>query len=197
VAGLTAFYMFRLYYRIFWGKEQQYHHTPHEAPLVMTIPLMLLSVGAIFAGFVPFHNLVTSDSLPFISHIEMGIAIPSVLVALLGIGIATLLYRKETLIPQTLGKSVWGLYTAAFHKFYLDEVYLFITKKILFNRVSTPIAWFDRHIVDGMMNGVSYVTNSVSYRIRGFQSGQLQQYAWVFVSGAIALALAFIYLWTL
>jgi NADH-quinone oxidoreductase subunit L len=48
-----------------------------------------------------------------------------------------------------------------------------------------------------MMNGVSYVTNSVSDRIKGFQSGQLQQYAWVFVSGAVALALAFIYLWTL
>jgi NADH-quinone oxidoreductase subunit L len=197
VAGITAFYMFRLYFRIFWGKEQHYHHTPHEAPLVMTIPLMLLSAGAIFAGLVPFQNLVTSDSLPFINHIEMEIAIPSVLVALLGIGIATLLYRKETLIPARIGQRVWGLYTAAFHKFYLDEVYLFITKKILFNLVSTPVAWFDRHIVDGSMNGISYVTNTVSYRIKGFQSGQLQQYAWVFVSGAIALALAFIYLWTI
>lgn len=197
VAGITAFYMFRLYFRIFWGKEQQYHHTPHEAPLVMTIPLMLLALGAIFAGLIPFQNLVTSDSLPFEKHIELGIAIPSILIALLGIGIATVFYRKETHLPEKIGKSMGGLYKAAFHKFYFDELYLFITKKILFDRVSTPVAWFDRHIVDGMMNGVSYVTNSVSDRIKGFQSGQLQQYAWVFVSGALALALAFIYLWTL
>jgi len=197
VAGLTAFYMFRLYYSVFWGKEVHYHHTPHEAPLVMTIPLMILAAGSIFAGFIPFQNLVTSDGLPFIKEIELSIAIPSVLIALLGIGIATVFYRKETTLPEGLSKSLGGFYKAAFHKFYFDEIYLFITKKILFNYVSTPIAWFDRHIVDGGMNGVSYVTNQVSDKIKRFQSGQLQQYAWVFVSGAIALALVFIYYWTL
>jgi NADH-quinone oxidoreductase subunit L len=196
VAGLTAFYMFRLYYSVFWGKEQHYHHTPHEAPYVMTIPLMILALGSIFAGFVPFHNLVTSDGMPFESGIEWIVAGPSIFIAVLGIAIATIFYRKETNIPEKLSASLGGFYKAAYRKFYIDEVYLFITKKIIFNNVSRPIAWFDRHIVDGTMNGVSYVTNSVSDRIKGFQSGQLQQYAWVFVSGAIALALAFIYLWT-
>jgi NADH-quinone oxidoreductase subunit L len=196
VAGLTAFYMFRLYFNVFWGKDQHYHHTPHEAPLVMTIPLMLLAVGAIFAGFIPFHNLVTSDGLPLETHMEMGIAIPSVLIGLLGIIVAMLFYRKETNIPEKISSGLGTFYKAAFNKFYFDEIYLFITKKIIFNRISTPIAWFDRHIVDGTMNGISYVTNTVSTRIKGFQSGQMQQYAWVFVSGAIALALAFIYFWT-
>jgi NADH-quinone oxidoreductase subunit L len=197
VSGLTAFYMFRLYYLIFWGKETHYHHTPHEAPKVMTIPLMLLALGAVFAGFIPFAELVTSDGKPFESHIEMGIAIPAVLVGLLGIIVATVFYRKETRTPDTISNSLGGFYRAAYRKFYVDELYLFITKKIIFNYVSKPIAWFDRHIVDGSMNGISYVTNQVSDRIRGFQSGQVQQYAWVFVTGALALALAFIYLWTI
>ncbi len=196
VAGLTAFYMFRLYYVVFWGKEQHYHHTPHEAPLVMTIPLMLLAVGAIFAGFIPFHSLVTSDGLPLHTELDWGIAIPSVIIALVGIGIATVFYKKETNIPERISAGLGSFYKAAYSKFYIDELYLFITKKIIFNNVSKPIAWFDRHIVDGSMNGISFVTNVVSDKIKGFQSGQLQQYAWVFVSGAIALALAFIYLWT-
>jgi NADH-quinone oxidoreductase subunit L len=186
VAGMTAFYMFRLYYNVFWGREQHYHHTPHEAPATMTIPLIVLAIGSTFAGFIPFTRLVTSDSIPFEAHTEWGIAIPSILIALIGIGLATVLYRKKKEIPDK----------AAYNKFYIDEVYLFITKKIIFNYVSRPVAWFDRHIVDGTMNGIAYVTNVASDRIKGFQSGQLQQYALAFVSGAIGLALLFIYLWT-
>ena len=117
------------------------------------------------------------------------------IVGLIGITIATFLYRKETAIPDNVSKSLGGFYKAAYRKFYIDEIYIFITKKILFNYVSRPVAWFDRHIVDGSMNGISYVTNQVSDKIKGFQSGQLQQYAWVFVAGVLTLALAFIYLW--
>jgi NADH-quinone oxidoreductase subunit L len=196
VSGLTAFYMFRLYYSIFWGKEQHYHHTPHEAPLTMTIPLILLAVGAAFAGFIPFSTLVTSDGKPFEAHLDMGIAIPAVLAGLIGIGIATILYRKESNVPEKIFNALGGFSRAAYHKFYIDEVYLFITKKIIFNYVSRPIAWFDRHVVDGTMNGMAYVTNEASDRIKKLQSGQLQQYALVFVSGALLLALLFIYLWT-
>jgi NADH-quinone oxidoreductase subunit L len=196
ISGLTAFYMFRLYFSIFWGKDQHYHHTPHEAPKVMTIPLMLLSLGAIFAGFLPFSSFVTSDGKPFASHLEMGVAIPAVLVGLLGAITAWIFYKKETNIPERISGALGGFYRAAFRKFYIDELYLFITRKIIFNYVSRPIAWFDRHIVDGSMNGISYVTNEVSGRIKNLQSGQLQQYAWIFVTGVVALALTFIYLWT-
>jgi NADH-quinone oxidoreductase subunit L len=196
VAGLTAFYMFRLYYSVFWRKEVHYHHTPHEAPATMTIPLIFLALGSTFTGFIPFTKLVTSDGLPFEIHTEWGIAIPSILIAVVGIAVATVFYRKENNIATRLARSMGGFYTAAYHKFYIDEVYLFITKRIIFNYISRPIAWFDRHIVDGTMNGVSYVTNEASFRIRKFQSGQLQQYAIVFVSGTIFLALLFIYLWT-
>jgi NADH-quinone oxidoreductase subunit L len=196
ISALTAFYMFRLYFSIFWGKEQHYQHTPHEAPKVMTIPLILLSLGAIFAGFLPFSSYVTSDGKPFASHIDFAVAIPAILVGVLGALTAMMFYLKETKFPQKISAALGGFYRAAYHKFYIDELYLFITKKIIFNYISRPVAWFDRHIVDGSMNGISYVTNEVSTRIKGFQSGQLQQYAWVFVTGAVALALAFIYLWT-
>jgi NADH-quinone oxidoreductase subunit L len=139
---------------------------------------------------------VSSDLVPFHSHLEIGIAIPAVLVGLIGIGIATVFYRKETNIPDKIFNALGGFSRAAFHKFYVDEVYLFITKKIIFNYVSRPIAWFDRHIVDGSMNGMAYVTNEVSDRIKRFQSGQLQQYALVFVSGVVLFTLLFTYLLT-
>ena len=194
VAGLTAFYMFRLYYGIFWGKETHYHHTPHESPLVMTIPLMVLAFGSVFAGFLPFHNLVTSDGLPFESHIDWMIAIPSVLIGVLGIVVATVMYKKENPLPDKMAVTFKHLYKWALHKFYWDEVYLFVTRKIIFQHISKPIAWFDRHVIDATMNGIAGVTQYAAYAIKGFQSGRLQQYAFVFVSGTVILVLIFVYL---
>jgi NADH-quinone oxidoreductase subunit L len=175
VAGLTAFYMFRLYFSIFWGKDTKYHHTPHEAPASMTIPLIILATGSAVSGFIPFNELVTSDGASFESHLELGVAVSSVLIGIAGIAISWIMYRKETPYP--------------------DELYIFVTKKIIFRYISTPIAWFDRHIVDGTMNLIAEVTQQVSFRIRSFQSGQLQKYAFVFVSGAALLALLLIYIW--
>jgi NADH-quinone oxidoreductase subunit L len=194
VAGLTAFYMFRLYYNIFWGKERQYHHTPHEAPKVMTIPLMILAFGSIFAGFLPFHNLVTSDGMPFESHINWLIAVPSVLVGVVGILIATVMYKKESLLPDKVAAISSNFYKWAYHKFYMDEVYMFVTKKIIFRLISVPVAWFDRHIVDGTMNGIAGIIQFSAFTIRGLQSGRLQQYAFVFITGSVALVLIFVYL---
>jgi len=195
VAGLTAFYMFRLYFSVFWGKDTHYHHTPQEAPATMTIPLIILAVGCVVTGFIPFNKLVTSDGKIFESEIELIIAIPSILIGLLGIGIAYVMYRKESAIPDKLAATFKYSYKWAYNKFYIDELYLFVTKKIIFRYISEPVAWFDRHIVDGTMNAIASVTQSVSFRIRGFQSGQLQKYAFVFITGAIMLAILFIYLW--
>jgi NADH-quinone oxidoreductase subunit L len=147
--------MFRLYYNIFWGKNTHYHHTPHEAPKVMTIPLMILAFGAIFAGFLPFNEWVTSDGMGLEKHTVWAIAIPSVLIGVAGILLATLLYKNESAIPDRLAGTFKYLYKWAYHKFYIDEVYLFVTKKIIFQYISAPIAWFDRHIVDGTMNGIA------------------------------------------
>jgi len=194
VAGLTAFYMFRLYFCVFWGKDRHYHHTPHESPLVMTIPLMFLAVASVFAGYIPFHHLVTSDKIGFVTEMNYMVAVPSVLIGLFGIAMAWILYKKESEVPAKLAKS-WGiLYTATYNKFYFDEIYLFVTRKIIFNYISRPIAWFDRHIIDAFMVGIGTTTEKVSYQIKGMQSGQLQHYAFMFVAGTLALALSMIYL---
>jgi len=106
-----------------------------------------------------------------------------------------LLYKKQNRKPQKLAASLNGLYKAAYHKFYIDEIYLFITKKVLFNLVGRPAAWFDRNIVDGMVNLAGSTTQAVSEGIKKIQSGKVQQYALYFLAGVIVLAALFIYVW--
>ncbi len=193
VAGLTAFYMFRLYFGIFWNKETHYHHTPHESPLTMTIPLLLLSVGSVFTGFIPFSKLVSSDMVPFHAEMHLNIAIPSVIIGLVGILLAFALYKKESKVPVRITESLGSFYKTIYNKFYIDEVYLFVTKRILFNLVSRPVAWFDRHVVDAAVNLVGKTVTVSSEKIKGFQSGQMQQYAFVFISGTVILVLIVLY----
>lgn len=195
VAGLTAFYMSRLFFSVFFGKERTYEHTPHESPKTMTIPLMILAFFAIIAGYIPFSKFVTSDGAAFTTHFHWDVAIPVTLIAFIGMGIAFLLYYKESAIPTKVTKSLKGLYTTIYNKFYIDEIYLFVTKKILFNIVARFIAWFDRNVIDATMNGFATVTVYVSNSIKGLQSGQIQKYAMIFLLGALFFALFFIYLY--
>lgn len=189
VAALTSFYMFRLYYSIFWGSDTLYQHTPHEAPSTMSWPLVVLGGLTLIIGFFPFGHFVSSDGLPYTIHLDWEVAIGSVLTAVLSIGVATFLYKQKSDIPDRLATMYAPLYRAACHRFYMDELYLFITKSILFRCVSSPIAWFDRHIIDGSLNGIAMVTERLSYAIRGFQSGQVQQYAFVLLIGTIIIVL--------
>ncbi len=194
VAGITAFYMFRLYFNIFWNSNPEYHHTPHESPSTMTIPLFILAVMSIFSGFVPFHELVTSDGRPLATEFHPMIAVPSVLIALAGIGLAAALYYRKNSRPETIAKSLKAFYTMAYRKFYVDEVYLFVTHKVVFQLISRPAAWFDRHIVDGTMNLIGNSTVSFSGAIKEMQSGEVQWYIWYFTSGVLLLALMILYL---
>ena len=88
-------------------------------------------------------------------------------------------------------------YTWTYHKFYFDELYLYITKNILFKGVASSAAWFDRHVVDATMNAIGNSTVGVSKKIKGLQSGKVQDYALAFVTGVVVLALVFIYIWTI
>jgi NADH-quinone oxidoreductase subunit L len=155
---------------------------------------MILAFGSIFSGFLPFHHLVTSDGLGFDSHIDWMIAIPSILVGVVGIAVATVMYKSENALPQRVSNSFSFFYRWAFHKFYIDEVYLFVTKNIIFNYISRPVAWFDRHIVDGTMNGIAGMIQFASVSIKGLQTGRVQQYGFVFLGGVVALVLIFVYL---
>jgi NADH-quinone oxidoreductase subunit L len=194
VAGITAFYMFRLYFNIFWNRIPDYHHAPHESPLTMRVPLILLAIASMFAGFIPFHSLVTSDGNHLQTHIHLIIAIPSVAIAVTGMSVAALLYYRPSNLPEKLSVSMRGFYTAASRKFYIDELYLFITRKLIFGFISRPVAWFDRHIVDATMNLVGNTTVTFSGAIKTMQSGQLQAYIWYFTSGALMLTIIILYL---
>ena len=189
VAGMTAFYMFRLYYKIFWWNNPDYgHHTPHEAPMTMTFPLIFLSLVSIVAGFIPFGDLVTWNREGLTTHINWGVAGTSTVIAVGAIILATLLYRKENAVPEKMADSCRGLWTAAYKRFYMDELYQFITHKIIFACISRPIAWFDRRIIDGTFDMLANVTNSASYAVRKLQGGSIQGYVWVYLAGAALLA---------
>jgi len=194
VAGITAFYMFRLYFNIFWNHTPEYHQAPHESPATMTIPLIFLAVASVFSGFVPFHDLVTSDGNPLHTEFHWMIAGPSILIAVVGISVAYVLYAKKNSKPESIATSLKGLYTMAFHKFYIDEIYLFITHKVIFNFISRPVAWFDRHIVDGTMNLIGNTTVYFSGAIKKMQSGHVQWYIWYFTSGVLLLVFLVVYL---
>jgi NADH-quinone oxidoreductase subunit L len=195
-AALTAFYMFRLYFSIFWNKQRSIHQVNHsEGAWSMKGPLVILAICSVGAGFVPFSQLITSDGAPLGTHLNLMFSIAPVLLVLIAIFIAARLYKVENESPQKIAAAFGGFYKAAYKKFYIDEVYLFITKKVIFNLIGRPAAWFDRNIVDGFMNGLSYVTASTSNLIKGVQSGKVQNYALYFFGGVAGLAIIFIYIW--
>ena len=172
IAAMTAFYMFRLYYGIFWGGT---------------------AAVTCVAGFIPFGHFISSNGESYTIHLETSVAVTSVVIAVASIVLATCMYlRQQQPLADKLAKRFAGLHRAAYHRFYIDEVYQFITHRIIFRCISTPIAWFDRHVVDGFFNFIAWGTHATSDEIRGLQSGRVQQYAYVFLLGALILILILI-----
>jgi len=195
-SGLTAFYMFRLYFTIFWNKEAHLHgEHKGEGGFAMMLPLLLLAVGAAGAGFIPFGHYVSTDGKALQSEFHLSFSIAPVALGLIGIFTAMWLYLKQNDKPDKIAASLNGFYKAAYHKFYIDEIYVFITKKILFNLIGRPAAWFDKNVVDGLVNATGNTTTLISEKIKGLQSGKVQQYAIYFLASIIGLAILFIYLW--
>ena len=195
VAGLTAFYMFRIYFGIFWGKETKYKHPPHESPLSMTFPLLVLALLSVVGGFIPFSEFVTADKTGFEAHLNYPLAAIAVAVGLIGIILAWIFYKKENDLADRFTTAFGIFYQWASNKFYFDEIYLFVAKEIIFKRVAAPIARFDKKYVDGTMEGIGNKTVVISEKIKGMQSGKVQDYAFSFIAGVVIIALAFIYLW--
>lgn len=200
-AGITAFYMFRLYFSIFWNKEREPHavmHGPHEegeGSLSMKIPLIILSIATLLAGFIPFSHYVTSDGRAFGEAVSIGFSIVPVTLAAAGILLAARLYHRPNERAAKIAASLGALYHWAYKKFYVDEVYLFITRKIIFKGIGRPAAWIDKYIIDGTMNGVAALVAKIAAFIKGVQSGKVQHYALYFFGGILGLVLLFIYLW--
>ena len=162
----------------------------------MTLPLIILAVLSVGVGFIPFSEFVTADKAGFTAHLNVQLAIIAVVAGLLGIVIAWIFYKKENDLAFRFANAFGRLYTWTSHKFYFDEIYLFIARNIFFQNVAAPIAKFDKKIVDGTMEGIGNKTVVISRRIKGLQSGKIQDYAFGFISGVVILALVFIYIWT-
>ena len=196
IAAMTAFYMFRLYYGIFWGTENKKlhaEHKPHESPLTMTFPLIFLAAITVVGGWqfiLPFGHFISSNGTEYNIHLDWAVAGTSIAFAVVSIAIATYMYAgSKQPVAHALSRRFHGLWTAAYHRFYIDDIYQFITHRIIFGCISRPIAWWDRHVVDGFFNFLAWSANATSDEIRGLQSGRIQQYTFVFLLGTLALIL--------
>ncbi len=179
-AGITAFYMFRQLFMTFYGKCRADHHTQehlHESPSVMTMPLVVLAIGALFAGFIGLPGVLGGSQFahwlePVIhAHaeehgslaLEWSLMAVSVSVAVLGAFVAYLVYRREALSPETFSGLAGGVFYRLFdRKWYFDEIYQFIFVNgslVLANLLSA----FDKYVVDGIVNGAATVTRFVSW----------------------------------
>ena len=200
VAGMTAFYMFRLYYVIFWGQsyyelDPEHRKKPAEVPFVMWGPLVFLAIISCVAGLIPFGHFVSANGLSFDIHINWAIAGTSIVAAVIGIGLATYMYMpKNNPLPDKLAKAMPRLHKAALNRFYIDDAWQFFTHKIVFGCFSIPIAWFDRHVIDGMFNFAAWGTQEAGESIRPWQSGDVRSYATWFLAGSVGLTLVLLYL---
>jgi NADH-quinone oxidoreductase subunit L len=166
-----------------------------EGGFAMMLPLITLALASCLAGFIHFGNFVSTDGKPLSTELQLTFSVAPVVLALAGILLSMSLYKKENGKPEKLAASLNGLYKAAYHKFYIDELYVFITKKIIFNLIGRPAAWFDKNMVDGLVNATGNSTTALAEKIKIFQSGKVQQYAIYFLAGVMGLAILFIYLW--
>ena len=108
---MTAFYMFRIYYLIFFWKKHEVHgeHAPKDQPWTMTVPLIVLALISCVAGFVPAGDLVSWNGKALETHMNWSVAGASVGIALIGIALATIMYRKENPLPDKLATMFKGL----------------------------------------------------------------------------------------
>ena len=194
-SGITAFYMFRLYFSVFWNKDQQINSHHGEGTGTMLFPLIVLGLLSIGSGWVPFSNWLYKGNEPVQTHLDLLFSIAPVTLSLIGIIIANNLYRKPSDSPQNLSQ-VWGkLYTAAYNKFYVDEIYQWITKNVVFKLFGKIFSWIDKNIIDGLVNGIGSFVSNVYFFIRGIQSGKLQDYLLYFFGGIALGMIYFFYIW--
>ena len=159
----------------------------------MTLPLIVLTCITLVAGFIPFGHFVSASGEAYDIHLDWTVAATSIVVAVVSIALATYIYAgSRQPIAEKLHGAFPRLHRWAFKRFYLDEVYQFVTHRIIFAYISRPIAWFDRNVVDGFFNFLAWGTHKLSHAIRGLQSGSVQLYAQVFLLGILVIILILI-----
>ncbi|MBB5111115.1 NADH-quinone oxidoreductase subunit L [Micromonospora echinospora] len=199
-AGLTAFYMTRLFVLTFHGPKrwtEDIEH-PHESPKLMTIPLILLAIGSVGAGFllatsVPDWLTATNglaaesgEHAPVLAHWLLTAL--SLLLTVLGAGLAWFLFRGGTATePQPAGVVVTAarrnLYTDAFNEAVFEKPGIFLTRALVF---------LDNRGVDGLVNGLAAAVGGGSGRLRRLQTGFVRSYATSILAGALLVVAAFL-----
>src|SRR5579871_3083587 len=217
-ALLTSFYMFRLLFMTFWGDYKGIsvddhghahaahghgnhgHGEPHESPMVMLVPLMVLALLSLVGGFVGLHNgfehflePVFGSEFPkaIAEHgntewLLMGI---SVLFSIAGLVLAWVLYVSKPYLPEKIAASLGSFYNAVLNKYYVDEIYAKIFVKPLVDG-STAILWqgIDRKVIDDSVNNAADGAKHVSDEVRRMQSGNLRSYAgWIAAGAAVVI----------
>ncbi len=205
VAFLTAFYSFRLIFLTFHGKfrgtHEQEHHL-HESPKSMTVPLMILCVGAVAAGWVGIPHLVgggahfTEFMKPVLGHPEghgthaeewmvMGI---SVLVGFAGIGLAYFMYMVRPELPARISQQFAAAHKILFNKYYIDEFYDFmIIRPTIWIAKNVLIGVTDARIIEAIVNGVPNAIAAFSSGLRRIQTGLMQHYATIMATGILLI----------
>jgi NADH-quinone oxidoreductase subunit L len=205
-AVLTAFYMFRLIFLTFHGKERiepEAKAHVHESPPVMTIPLMVLAFFSIVAGYAGLPLVVGEKANLFFAfldpvmhagheaHLKIGtewlLILISTAVALLGIFIAYLFYIRDTSLPHALVRRFPRLYRLLYNKYYVDEIYNAVIVNPLLEGSDWIYGHFDVKVIDGAANGAADTTGFLSRWFSRFQTGWLKDYALIFLLGVIIL----------
>lgn len=189
-SGLTAFYMFRIYFLVFFNKKAT-EEKAHE-PWQMALPLIVLTIGSVFAGYIPFGELVSANGLPFELHVSMQSSILPVSAALVGILVAALFYAVRNDRPAAFAKGLGNFYRWAYHKFYIDAIYLFFAKQVMDKGFGGLFSYIDTHVIQGGLSGLADGTYSFSVLIKRMQSGRIQTYAFFFLGGILLMAILLI-----
>jgi NADH-quinone oxidoreductase subunit L len=187
-AGMTAFYVFRAWFMAFTGDYRGHAH-PHESPLVMTGPLMILAVLSLGGGFINVPHILESM---FAEHAEnQALAWLSAGVGIVGILLALLFYVVKPGLADSVAKRFGGLYTLVYNKYFVDEVYDAAVVEPLIEG-SRTVLWrgIDAGLIDGTVNGVGRRARGIGSILRLIQSGNIRSYAAWVVLGSIALLIA-------
>jgi NADH-quinone oxidoreductase subunit L len=187
-AGMTAFYVFRAWFLAFTGDYRGHAH-PHESPLVMTGPLMILAALSLAGGFINVPHFLEPM---FAERAEnQGLAWLSAGVGILGILLAYVFYVAKRGLADSFANAVGGLYTLVYNKYFIDEAYDATVVEPLIEG-SRTVLWHgvDAGLIDGTVNGVGRRSRGVGSILRLAQSGNIRSYAAWVVLGSIILLLA-------
>src|SRR6186997_1823113 len=221
VAGMTAFYMWRLMGKTFYGESHVDPHVEpniHESPKSMTVPLILLSIPTIFLGLAigvpPGSGLLNQWLEPVFAGAEEALAIHHAEFELFGIDGQLLIFgagagalgvalgiwlfgffrrREEYARVERWTKRLQPLYNASFNKWWFDDL-----NDLIFVRFGGQVAralwWFDVRVIDGTVNGIGDLTQSTGRGIRHIQTGRVQNYALGIAAGLLVIAVSYIFI---